>query len=569
MDRTNNNLTSPMPPWAVLFFFLGLGLAMYSPVFTGEYACDGRILIQRMHALPLSAWSALWDPDRFAPVTGILSWRPLSALMVMLVDDRLFGAHAALSHLLSLSLHAVNAWLVFLFLNRLLQADDHTPRMPCQNAPAPFHTVTPSRHYTPAAHEYPALIGGLFFLLHPLNSEAVLCMGFRADLVCTALLLCMAQLVLHDARVRSPASDKKHENATGQQDHLQHLAALGTLFGLALLFKEVAAAGLILLPLLVLRRRGGVRWVLALLAVLLVILAIFLGLWFRFQARDYPAVWLGGEGRLLGMANGWTALWEIYLRKLAWPWPLQINYVFAPVKSLADARFLLAAGLGGGFLAVVVFLLRRNRAALYGLAWAGICFVPYLQIVRIPDPVAERFAYVSMAGVAMAVGAVAGQFWPRRANRRVARLVLGSGLLLAFLYAGLALRRSIDWRSDISLNLANWEATGDTRPIAWESRGALYLMQAEAERRNNDLPASHASLARAGHALARLRELTPGNVTAWRLSAAWAIATQQPEPAKLFIREALRLNPADETVRRTAAKLGMPPLPPPDARPAQ
>ena len=51
------------------------------------------------------------------------------------------------------------------------------------------------------------------------------------------------------------------------------------------------------------------------------------------------------------------------------------------------------------------------------------------------------------------------------------------------------------------------EATGDTRPIAWESRGALYLMQAEAERRNNDLPASHASLARAGHALARLREI--------------------------------------------------------------
>ncbi len=555
MEQSDNNRPPPLPPWAVLLFFLGLGLALYSPVFTGEYACDGRTLMQRMHALPLGEWSALWNPDRFAPVTGILSWRPLSALMVMLVDDRILGAHAALSHLLSLSLHGINAWLVFLFLCRLLRLENPT------GTPPHGHTAIPT--------EYPALIGGLFFLLHPLNSEAVLCMGFRSDLVCTALLLCMARLILHDSRVRSPSSTQNNTPPSEKPAYLRHLATVGTLFAVALLFKEVAAAGLALLPLLLLFRRGGGRQALALFSVLIAIFAIFIWLWFRFQARDYPAAWLGGEGRLLGMTNGWTAWYEVYLRKLAYPWPLQINYVFAPVKSLADPRFLLAAGLGGGLLAGLVFFLRRNRAALFGMTWVVACFLPYLQLVPIPDPVAERFAYVSMAGIAMTVGAIVGQFWPQLTNPRISRFILGSGLLLALCYAGLAFRRSFDWRTDIRLNLANWEATADTRSIAWESRGALYLIRAEEECRNNDLTASHESLALAGQALARFREMAPLNSTAWRLSAAWAIATQQPEQAKLFIREALHLNPADETLRRTAAKLGMPPVITPDARPAE
>ena len=554
MEQSDNNLQPP-PPWAVLLFFLGLGLALYSPVFTGEYACDGRTLMQRMHALPLCEWNALWDPDRFAPVTGILSWRPLFALMVMLVDDRILGAHAALSHLLSLSLHGINAWLIFLFICRLLRLENTTGKPPHNHAAIPA--------------EYPALIGGLFFLLHPLNSEAVLCLGFRSDLVCTAVLLCMARLVLYDSRVHSLSSTQNDAPSSGKQEYLRHLTVVGTLFAVALLFKEVAAAGLALLPLLLLFRRGGGRQALALFSVLIAIFAIFVWLWFRFQARDYPAVWLGGEGRLLGMANGWTAWYEVYLRKLACPWPLQINYVFEPVKSLADSRFLLAAALGGGLLVGLVFFLRRNRAALFGMVWAVACFLPYLQLVPIPDPVAERFAYVSMAGIAVTIGAVAGQSWLLLTNPRISRFILGSGLLLALCYAGLAFRRSFDWRTDIRLNLANWEATGDTRPIAWESRGALYLMRAEEECRNNDLAASRESLARAGQALARFREMAPRNSTAWRLSAAWAIATQQSEQAKLFIREALRLNPADETLRRTAAKLGMPPVITPDAPPAQ
>ena len=525
MEPTKNH-HPPLPPWAVLLFFLGLGLAVYSPVFTGEYACDGRMLIQRLHALPLREWGALWDPDRFSPVTGMLSWRPLSALMVLLVDDRMLGAHAAFSHALSLSLHAVNAWLVFLVLQRL----------PCSpSAPPPERPAAPP--------DYPALIAGLFFLLHPLNSEAVLCMGFRADLVCAALLLCMTWLVMYGQRLRPPAA----------------------IFAVALLFKEVAAAGLVLLPLLVLLRRGGTRRALALFAVLLALFAVFLMLWFRFQARDYPAVWLGGGGRLSGMANGWTVFWEVYLRKLAWPWPLQVNYVFEPIRSLADPRFLLAAGLGGGLLAGVVLLLRRNRAALFGLAWAAVCFLPYLQIVPIPDPVAERFAYVSMAGLALVVGAVIRQLGLCNASPRVRRRLWSVVLMMALGYAGLAFRRSFDWRTDICLNLANWEATGDTRPIAWESCGALYLMRADEERRGGDLAASRASLARAGQALARLRVEAPDNIAAWRLSAAWAAANQQPEQAKAFLREALRLNPADVTLRETAIKFGL--VPAPAARP--
>ncbi len=401
----------------------------------------------------------------------------------------------------------------------------------------------------------PAAAGAFLFLLHPLNSEAVLCAGFRPDLVSATLILAATLLLLP----APPAG-----GGIGRPTALR-LAAAAAVTAAALLFKEIAAAAVVLLPLLLLLKPDGGGWktrgrtALVLAAVLAGVFAIFLAAWFRFRAPVNPSQFLGGGGRALGVANGITALWEIYAHRLAWPWPLRVAHPFEPVASLAAARFLWAAAATAGLLAAAAFLFRRNRTALFGLAWTAVCFLPYLQLVPIPDPVAERFAYVPMAGVAMLVAALAWQFRPLAETRPpLRRVCLAVGIGLALLYAGMDLRRSLDWRTDIGLNIANWEEAGDTSPAALENLGALYQMKAHGLRAEQRPAAVRECLDKAGEALARLRAMRPQNVAGWRLSAAWAAATGRPEEARAFIREALRLSPGDAEAREMAGKLGVP-----------
>ncbi len=550
---------------ALLLLFVLLALAVYGPALGGgEYTCDGRMQIRRLHepflgepaladrSLP-AAIAVLADPHRFGPATSHLSWRPFTALTTLLADHEIFRETAALSLALNLVLHGLAAWLLFLCLRRMLSGRAPPPHAPPATDP-------------PATGG--ALAGALLFLLHPLNSEAVLCAGFRPDLAATTLMLAMALLVLRPPKpVALPDASHRSRNLLRPA---ATTAAVAALFACALLFKEIAAAALVLVPLLVLQMQhrrdkstGAVR-VFPLAAALAAVFAVFITLWLRFRAEGYPAEFLGGGGRALGMANALTAVWEVYLRKLACPWPLQVDIVFEPVAGLLDARFLWALGGTAALLAAALLLLRHNRAALFGLAWAAVCILPCMQLIPIPDPVAERFAYAPMAGVAMAAGALVWQLWPMTELLPAARrAVLLAGTALALLYAGTACRRSFDWRTDVGLNIANWEETGDTRPAALENLGALYLMKADRERAEGNAAAARDSLKKAGEPLMRLRRTRPENVAGWRLGALCAWAEGRPAEARELISQALQLAPDDTATRQTAAAIIAPPPQPP------
>jgi hypothetical protein len=548
---------------ALLLLFLLLSMAVYGPVLSvGEYTYDGRAQIQRLHEPFLGepaladrslagAAAVLADPHRFGPATSHLSWRPLTALTTLIVDHRLFRETAALSVALNLLLHGLAAWLLFLCLRRMLAGRAPPPHAPPATDP-------------PATGG--ALAGALLFLLHPLNSETVLCAGFRPDLAATVLMLGMTLLILR--RTAAPAHPES-ARPSGIPHALVTAAAVAAVFACALLFKEIAAAALVLMPLLavMMRKRNGGKTALPriflLAAALGAVFAAFIVIWLRFRAAGYPAAFLGGDGRTLGVSNAVTALWEVYLRKLACPWPLRINGIFDPVASPLDPRMLWAAGGIAALLAATLLLFRHNRTAIFGLVWAGACFLPYMQLVPIPEPVAERFAYAPMAGIAMAAGALVWQLWPLTEHwPALRRTAIFTGAALAMLCAGIACRRSFDWRTDIGLNIANWEEAGDTRPTALESLGALYLMKADRERAGGDPAAAQKSLAKAGEALSRLRLAQPANVAGWRLGALWAWAEGRPEQAREFIRQAVRLAPDDTAVR--AAEKALNPAQPPD-----
>ena len=485
-----------------------LCLLVFSPALTGTYTSDGRVFIERLGGLPDRALAALVQPGEFAPTTGILSWRPLTALTMMLVDVRLFHGTSWLSTIFSLAWHAANAALIFALIRRL-------------------------RPERPAG----AWLAAFFFLLHPLATEATLCMGFRADVMAATAVLGCLLLALRWQAQRRPS----------------WLLALAGVFAAGLLTKEITAVALLLVPALLVSTAAppASRWRdgLVALATLLVPLALFAVLWVRFRWVDYPARFLGGDGRLLGMANALTVWHEEYFARLLWPWPLRNNIPFEPLTRFADPR-LLAAGAALALLGVMVLLARNRLASLGGLFYL-LAFLPVAQLTPVPDPVAERFCYVPQIGAALLFLGL----FERLAGAR-GRWIWACGAALLVALAGVSLRRAGDWRDDLTLNIANWENAGDTRVQALENLGGLYLLQAEQLQRAGRAAAAADALSRARENLEALLRDDPRNARGHRLYAVWAWGSGRQDLARREARLALQLAPADPQMRATAQRLG-------------
>src|SRR5690606_2453676 len=169
---------------------------------TNEYLYDGKWMLERL-ANPLQSLSILFDTQRYGEATGIMSWRPLGSAAMMLLDVRLFGMNAPLSKALSLLLHAINGWLLYLLVRRIASS----------------------------ISALAAALAAAAFVVHPLVSEAILTVGFRFDQ--WALMFALLALIQVSAASACPRR--------------YVLAAI--FFVLALLSKEIGVICIPLLPL--------------------------------------------------------------------------------------------------------------------------------------------------------------------------------------------------------------------------------------------------------------------------------------------------------------------------------
>lgn len=517
METATTSAGRRAPVWYILPLFVSLTFLVFGAILVAEYAYDSTYLIERLKGPPPTAFGDLLNPSRFGPSTGMMSWRPLSALIMLFVDLKLFGATPSWSHGLNLLVHGLNAFLLFVLVRRIRPGID-----------------------------LPAWAGVLLFLVHPLNSEAVLCAGFRGDLLATTFMLGSCLLFVRWFECRGRESGVCWPA----------LVSAAALFGLGLLAKEIAVVALVQLPLLVflvLPRRKG--WFDAGLGggALLAVFAVFFMLWKLFQFPQYPNTFLGGQGRLMGLANMLVVFKEVYLAKLLWPWPLRVDYAFEPVAGLADVRVWTAAGAVLVLLLVTLLAARRDKLCAAGLVWYLVGFLPVSQIVPVPDPVAERFCYVPMLGVALFAAGLVAPVSARAARRALAL----AGLVLAVVLSGVSLRRSLDWRDDVTLNIANWEQSGDRRPRALESLAGLYLAKAQREMLRGDNAAASQTAERARACLDELVAAEPDSAAAHRLYAMWYLAVGKTDMAKEHITRALELAPDDQPARDVARLLGV------------
>ncbi|HSM14151.1 MAG TPA: hypothetical protein VLA66_08785, partial [Thermoanaerobaculia bacterium] len=347
------------------------------------------------------------DPATAASSPGLVSYRPLRTLAYAAMV-RVFGLRALPFHLLNLALHLASVVLVFALLRRLRFSTDR------------------------------ALLVAALFALHPIQTEAVCSVTGLTDVLCAVLSL--ASLGLFARALDGP-----------RRLPFAALAALALLAALA--SKEMALA-VPLLAALVAWRSGAFaaaapsrRFALAACAALALLAAGWALLrWSLMGQLGYGAGLPGGTvGRTLLMQAEALAT---YLRLLLVPWGQSVRHVSEVPLSAAEPRALAALLVAAALAAWTLDAVRRRPDEAFGLLWFWAALLPVSGLVPLRgDLMGERFLYLPMIGLALALVSLAAR-WTGRLSPRPLR-ALAALLLLAL--ATLTAVRTRAWRDDLTL----------------------------------------------------------------------------------------------------------------------
>jgi protein O-mannosyl-transferase len=456
------------------------------------------------------------------------NWHPLTWISLML-DVSLFGVRPGPSHVVNVVLHAANALVLLLVLERLTGA-----------------------FWSSVA------VAGLF-ALHPLHVESVAWISERKDVLAT--LFGLLTIAAYAAWISEP-SPRRYATALG-------------LFFLGLTAKPMLVTWpfvLLLLDYWPLGRAARVpipRLVREKLP--------FFALSAASSVATFLAQRAGGAVQdterypfLPRLANALVSCAE-YAWKAFWPHPLAIFYPYPPrvplVKTIAAAGFLAVVT------TVVVRFARRAPYAVTGwLLYVG-TLVPVIGLVQVGNQrMADRYTYIPYIGLfIMVVFGLAGLLGSTRRGSRV--LAAAAGLALATA-AALASRQVRVWEDSVTLFEHAIAAVPDNYPAHMNLGAALYHRgrheEAVAHLRevvrilpewapgHHNLGAALVGSRRTEDGTRELAEavrLLPARAD-YRVDLAGALSAQgRTAEAVVHLQEALRLQPDNARARSTLAQL--------------
>jgi Tfp pilus assembly protein PilF len=366
--------------------------------------------------------------------TEVANWHPLTWIAHML-DWQLFGAWAAGHHATSLVLHVVNTLLLFVLLDGM--------------------TGAPWRS---------ALVAALFGL-HPLHVESVAWVSERKDVLSTCLwfLATMAWV----AWVRRGRAWR------------YALAAVCLALGLAAKPMLVTVPfTLLLLDWWPLRRFGGARtaWPLVREKLPLFALIVAASVTTFVMQRGGEAVASLEEFPLAGRLETAIVAYATYLWKTVWPFGLTLPYPYLGDRPgwLVGVALLALTALTAG----AVGLRRTRPHLLVGWLWYLGTLVPVIGLLQVgAQPYADRFTYVPLVGIFLAVA------WalPMSMPRAVAPAAVGVLVVLGILTHAQARR----WHDSVTL-FSYAVAVEDRNPVAHTLLG-----MALADRRDTPVAIEH------------------------------------------------------------------------------
>jgi tetratricopeptide (TPR) repeat protein len=182
-----------------------------------------------------------------------------------------------------------------------------------------------------------------------------------------------------------------------------------------------------------------------------------------------------------------------YVRLAILPYPTNLSYEVTPERFPPGVVWCAAAVILALTLGATLVAMRRWPVIGFGAGWFWIALVPMLGASVLPTRkplMADNFLYLSMAGFAVIVGAVAPRLLGAGEIARGTRVRLRTAIALGIVvvgYGAFTLWRSADWRDEYRLTLRSVEGS----PTAAHPRVNLALNQLQ----QGDVAGARANLA--------------------------------------------------------------------------
>ncbi|MFC1597658.1 tetratricopeptide repeat protein [Planctomycetota bacterium] len=189
----------------------------------------------------------------------------------------------------------------------------------------------------------------------------------------------------------------------------------------------------------------------------------------RFGIRpvvDEPAVF--SVERLTMIAN----LYWLNLKTLFWPTNLAVHYAPARPEGFVDAGVILG-GAAIGLTCAVLWCLRRRKLVLLGLVWLGLALAPASQIMPHHIHRADRFLYLPLVGLVLAVAMGFKPLVNALKGRGQVAVAVASGVVGLLLLVWLSTGQVETWRDKLSL----WEHCVSVDPdnaLAQDALGSVF-----------------------------------------------------------------------------------------------
>lgn len=366
-----------------------------------------------------------------------LKERPVR-LVSLWLDYRIFGPNPAGFHLVNALMHGGVGVLVLLYAASLL------------------------RSAGPFARSAVPLIAATIFVAHPIQSESVICVSHRKEMLATGFVL----LALWRALARPPTAAR--------------IAEVGAWYALAVFAKASALAAV---PILFVQEwlvlsgalgaagggggGGGGRGArlapagfarryarsFALVAAPLVVTAAFFVAEKNEVRRGVVKLEEFQAKRSAKVATPAVLparLFVEYIHLVVWPMPLLLERPTIRISGAADPLVLAGAAAWAAMLGLAWWQRRRPLVAM-GFAWWAFGPLPTLNFIPLSFPIADRYVYLPSIGFALlaafAIAAAAERFAPRRAALAAAAVTAA----IAIPSSAAVLARVDDWQTETGL----------------------------------------------------------------------------------------------------------------------
>lgn len=159
-----------------------------------------------------------------------------------------------------------------------------------------------------------------------------------------------------------------------------------------------------------------------------------------------------------------------YLRKLIIPYPLQADYNPPVISSFADIRPWLSWLAWAALLISAAASRGKAPLASLGIIWTAVCLLPACNIISIYNIQAERYLYISSAGICIALAALFSRYRSGKSCRRVFFAAIPA---YAAFFAVTTFSRNRDYADEMRL-LASTERVSPGIPRVGAGLAALY-----------------------------------------------------------------------------------------------